>query len=206
MASKKTPKGEPYPTDPTIEKWEALPTHLTGFEKAIKAVDPFVSSFAKRAQEFVNSSLFADLQRMAAGMVEAEANAKLLSTMMHSADEDLDSIEKYLAKNPINAHTLMSLISMERRLEVSEAEKKAATEKSKLGAELAKKRWDADPTAPIKIAVREHWDMYQADKSRYSGVTAFDRDMASKYEEIKDHRTFARWRKEWGNASKKKDK
>lgn len=101
----------------------ALPNQLTDFEKAFKAATPVTYNFSLRVEEFVKSSLFLDLQRMAEGIMETEAKAELLSTMIRSEDEDLGSIEKYIAANPVNALTLMAIISYERKREASKAEK-----------------------------------------------------------------------------------
>ncbi|MGJ7533908.1 hypothetical protein [Variovorax sp. ZT5P30] len=73
----------------------------------------------------------------------------------------------------------------------------ARTEIGKAGAaaKLAK-----DPKQFEKAAVRECWNAWQADPSRYKGVAAFARDMLQKFERLESQPVIERWCREWKSA------
>lgn len=58
-----------------------------------------------------------------------------------------------------------------------------------------------DPKQVEKSAVRECWDLWQKDSSRYIGKAAFARDMMDKYEGLKSAEVIARWCREWGGTT-----
>lgn len=59
------------------------------------------------------------------------------------------------------------------------------------------------PMQKIQDQVKEHWDMWQEDPTRYGGVSAFDKDMMNKFSDPFDKDTPQRlnticgWRREW---------
>ena len=55
----------------------------------------------------------------------------------------------------------------------------------------------ADPKQAAKINVRECWDLWQNEPSRYKGKAAFARDMLDKHESLENQRVIERWCKEW---------
>lgn len=80
-----------------------------------------------------------------------------------------------------------------RQLE-SEARKEAKRAMAKSGAET---RWKYDPATAAKQQVKECWDMWQADPSRYKSQKEFAFDMLSKYEEVTHADTIQKWCRAW---------
>lgn len=64
--------------------------------------------------------------------------------------------------------------------------------KAGAAAKLAK-----DPKQIAKLAVRECWELWQKDPSRYKGPTDFSSDMLKKFEELKSIDVVMRWNREW---------
>ncbi|MDR6537292.1 hypothetical protein [Variovorax soli] len=62
---------------------------------------------------------------------------------------------------------------------------------------LAKRRLEADPKQGAKKQVRELWDLWQKDPSRYRGKAAFARDMLEKFESLTNQRVIERWCQSW---------
>lgn len=58
-----------------------------------------------------------------------------------------------------------------------------------------------DPKQKDKKTVRECWDSWQKDPSRYPSKAAFARDMLSKFESLKNHRVIERWCLVWESVS-----
>lgn len=61
----------------------------------------------------------------------------------------------------------------------------------------AKNRWQNDPKTLAKQQVKECWDLWQANPSRYRGKAEFARDMLSKFEDLNNHETIQRWCRVW---------
>lgn len=59
------------------------------------------------------------------------------------------------------------------------------------------KKLAADPKQAEKTKVRECWELWQKDPSRYKGKAAFGRDMLSKFDSLESQRVIERWCKEW---------
>ena len=72
---------------------------------------------------------------------------------------------------------------------------RTAIGKAGAAAKLAK-----DPKQSEKVAVRECWDAWQAQPSRYKGVAAFARDMLRKFENLESQPVIERWCREWKAA------
>ncbi len=62
---------------------------------------------------------------------------------------------------------------------------------------LARNRHIADPKQRAKEHVRDCWERWKNEPSRYKGKAAFARDMLDKYEELTSQRVIERWCKEW---------
>ena len=60
-----------------------------------------------------------------------------------------------------------------------------------------RKKLAADPKQAEKTKVRECWELWQKEPSRYKGKAAFGRDMLSKFESLESQRVIERWCKEW---------
>ena len=56
---------------------------------------------------------------------------------------------------------------------------------------------DSDPKATEKTFVKQCWDDWQRDASRYASKAAFARDMLTKCEHLSDQRTIEDWCREW---------
>lgn len=54
-----------------------------------------------------------------------------------------------------------------------------------------------DPKQVAKQQVRECWEIWQSDRSRYKGKSAFARDMLGKYEQLESSEVIQRWCREW---------
>ena len=66
----------------------------------------------------------------------------------------------------------------------------------------ANRRHKVDPKQADKDRVKECWDLWQLDRSRYDGKAAFARDMLSKFEALKSQQVIERWCRHWEiNAS-----
>ncbi|MFM9926924.1 hypothetical protein VLK31_28335 [Variovorax sp. H27-G14] len=72
--------------------------------------------------------------------------------------------------------------------------------KSGAAAKLAK-----DPKQMEKGAVRECWDAWQRDRSRYKGVAAFARDMLQKFENLESQQVIERWCRAWTKKSQQEN-
>ena len=83
--------------------------------------------------------------------------------------------------------------------------KKAATQISHARVQLAKAgghaRHAADPKQTAKQQVRECWELWQKEPSRYKGPTAFARDMRAKFENLESEEVIRRWCREWKFAT-----
>lgn len=54
-----------------------------------------------------------------------------------------------------------------------------------------------DPKQIAKQQVRECWDIWKSDPSRYKSKSAFSRDMLGKYEQLESSEVIQRWCREW---------
>ena len=79
-------------------------------------------------------------------------------------------------------------------LREKEAAKRAHIEQARKG---GRARVAADPRQTDKSLVRQCWDAWQANPTRYSGPTAFANDMLDKSDELKSHSVIMRWCREW---------
>lgn len=58
-----------------------------------------------------------------------------------------------------------------------------------------------DPKQAAKVLVRECWDLWQLDPTRYKGPTKFANDMIEKYEELESRDVVMRWCRVWKNEA-----
>ncbi|WP_146033770.1 hypothetical protein [Alicycliphilus denitrificans] len=58
-----------------------------------------------------------------------------------------------------------------------------------------------DPKQSDKASVKECWELWQQDSSRYKGPTAFARDMRAKFENLESEEVIRRWCREWKAAT-----
>lgn len=68
--------------------------------------------------------------------------------------------------------------------------------KAGAAAKLAK-----DPKQAEKAAVRECWEAWRDDRSRYKGVAAFARDMLQKFESLESQQVIERWCRTWAKET-----
>lgn len=61
----------------------------------------------------------------------------------------------------------------------------------------AQKRHSLDPKQMAKQNVRECWELWKKESSRYKSKSAFARDMLAKFEDLESQRVIERWCKEW---------
>lgn len=66
---------------------------------------------------------------------------------------------------------------------------------------LAQKRWANDPIVKDKSEVFECWKLWQEKPHRYSGPTAFSRDMLEKFEHLGSQEVVMRWCREWKKST-----
>lgn len=69
--------------------------------------------------------------------------------------------------------------------------------KSQIGKAGAAAKLAKDPKQLEKAAVRECWDAWQIELSRYKGVAAFARDMLQKFESLESQQVIERWCRTW---------
>lgn len=60
---------------------------------------------------------------------------------------------------------------------------------------------DKDGKQTAKQQVRECWELWQKEPSRYKGPTAFARDMRAKFENLESEEVIRRWCREWKFAT-----
>ena len=70
-----------------------------------------------------------------------------------------------------------------------------------ISAAYAKLANDKDGKQSAKQQVRECWELWQQDLSRYKGPTAFARDMREKYDNLESEEVIRRWCRVWGIAT-----
>lgn len=61
----------------------------------------------------------------------------------------------------------------------------------------ARRKLERDPKQFAKQQVRECWDIWKAEPSRYKSKSAFAKDMLSKYEQLESSEVIQRWCREW---------
>jgi len=184
------------------EQWSSTLMGMAAqIQKARKAMHPALVSVAERAAKFAESPEYAELKLIAEGIIDAEAQAKSLSEMMRSPNEDIASIQKYLTTKPISALTLLALVSSERKQEAGELEKRIATEtkaaKTKQAEFMAQARWADDEKMKAKAEILEWWKKWQNNPVMYKKKKDFDAAMLDKYPVIEDGRTVSKWRTLW---------
>lgn len=109
---------------------------------------------------------------------KAEAFFRLFKEQWHLLNAD---VKKYLDEDSI--YFFLDLVVAD-----------AASTKARL---LAVRRHAADPKQVEKERVKECWQLWRRDPSRYAGKAAFARDMLSKFESLESQRVIERWCKEW---------
>lgn len=65
----------------------------------------------------------------------------------------------------------------------------------------ALKRHENDPKQQDKALVQEFWNAWRAEPNRYSGKSAFARDMLDKFPRLKSQEVIARWCRAWENEA-----
>lgn len=65
------------------------------------------------------------------------------------------------------------------------------------------KKLEKDPKQAEKALVRECWELWRNDPTRYKGKADFARDMLNKFEHIKSNRVIERWCLQWESEPSK---
>ncbi|TDU31306.1 hypothetical protein DFR24_0670 [Panacagrimonas perspica] len=115
-----------------------------------------------------------------------------MTTVDSAADcylqSDMDGIVRHLT----DASKIMTLREVELSLEMGNDEMK----------KLARLRHSKDPKQVDKKKVRECWELWKADSSRYKGKAEFARDMLQKFDSLKSARVIEDWCREWESSAK----
>ena len=116
-------------------------------EKGLKVPQEFLDCASSMGSLFVKT-------------MQSFNQARALSEMIHSNEHGLSSIQEQLTEHPINALTLMNIISIERAKGESDLEKHL---KTKNGQDNAQKKLDNDPKQKWKReTVKPEWENWQS--------------------------------------------
>lgn len=120
-------------------------------------------------------------------------------------DPDFDNPEKTRALHKLHMDRLDALIKS--NLDASSIWEFVYLTGDMRDSALAKlrvaKRLENDPRQAEKALVRECWELWQDDPTRYKGKADFARDMLSKFEHLKSSRVIERWCLQWESEPSK---
>ncbi|OTP65711.1 hypothetical protein PAMC26577_38950 [Caballeronia sordidicola] len=136
--------------------------------------------------------------KLAMSIMAAEERGRRLSEIIHSA-LDTKEIQAAIDAEPIDAHTLLTLVIIERDKEAGELEKRIAEQMSEQGRQLAHMLHANTPHARIKPDVIKFYENHAGEmktdgRPRFETKVSFVREVAKKYEDIvSDPDTIAKW-------------
>lgn len=123
-----------------------------------------------------------------------------------SAAQFLDASQSVTEAMEFVCHAERSL--WDHQLEKLSAERRHSAEielrrtiRRSMAQDAARRKVESDPKQLAKQQVRECWELWQKEPSRYRGKAAFARDMLNKYEDLKSQPVIEGWCREWGSSS-----
>ena len=164
--------------------------------QALTATD--FSERMKQAQKLADSPLGRDWMKLAMFILAADERARRLSEIIHSAS-DTKEIQAAIDAEPIDAYTLLTLVTIERDKEAGELEKRIAEQMSEQGRQLAHMLHANTPHARIKPDVIKFYENHAGEmktdgRPRFETKASFVREVAKNYEDIvSDPDTISKW-------------
>jgi len=158
--------------------------------------------FMKLAHDFANSPAGKQWAETAKHIIAANERAKQLSDLIHSA-ADIEEIQRAIENEPIDAYTLLALVTLERDQEAGELEKRfqenSQAARSERGRMLAKQAHAKSPHARVKPEIIGFYEKHAAEikadgRPRFKTKASFVREVSNQYgHTVTDPDTIAKW-------------
>jgi hypothetical protein len=145
---------------------------------------------------------------IAQGLFQGESDSKPIAKIHWSAEQILnasalitEAMECICIAERHVWDTQMTKLSAELH-QRQELEMRRDIRKS-LAQAAARQRVATDPKQVAKQQVRECWDIWKGEPSRYKSKSAFAKDMLSKFEQLESSEVIQRWCREWDSELSK---
>ena len=185
-------------------QWRKLAQTMmqTPAERRRKRVQALTSTdFSERmeqARKLADSPLGKNWMKLAMSIMAADEGARRLSEIIHSVS-DMKEIQVAIDAEPIDAYTLLALVTIERDKEAGELEKRIAEQMSEQGRRLALMQHASTPHARLKPEVIKFYENHAGEmkadgRPRFKTKASFVREVAKKHEDIvADQDTISKW-------------